>query len=233
MLIDIPLYLLYQDKRSVDEYSKQRADHAQTKGERGEQYLVQILKGTPGKKKILTNCYVPNNDGSTEIDVIMIHETGIYVFESKNHSGWIYGSADQTTWTETFNYFCRYTGTREVEKYKFQNPIMQNKLHVKCLRRFLNGKFVKTVPLHSIIVFGDQCEIKTPIHNTDEYMVLQSFQVENELRMCYYQSPIILSPEEIITLYELIVPMSNVSASIKQQHIEQLQEKHGKVVNRP
>lgn len=35
-----------------------------------------------------------------EIDLIMISETGIYVFESKNYSGWIFGDEKQRYWTQ-------------------------------------------------------------------------------------------------------------------------------------
>lgn len=44
-------------------------------------------------KKLLLTAILKKNDGSTiELDIVMIHETGIYVFESKNYSGWIFGS---------------------------------------------------------------------------------------------------------------------------------------------
>lgn len=65
------------------------------KGRLGEYYTFMHLCNLGGYKKFLFNCYVPKTDEkTTEIDVIMLHETGIYVFESKNYSGWIFGSAD-------------------------------------------------------------------------------------------------------------------------------------------
>ena len=50
---------------------------------------------------------------TTEIDLLMIHEKGIFVFESKNYSGWIFGSEDQLKWTQCFK-----SGQRE----HFYNP---------------------------------------------------------------------------------------------------------------
>lgn len=42
-------------------------------------------------KRLMTNLYLPKEDGTTtEIDLIMIAESGIYVIESKNYSGWIF-----------------------------------------------------------------------------------------------------------------------------------------------
>lgn len=42
-----------------------------------------------GHFAVLKNVYVPMKGKTTEIDLLMIHEKGIFVFESKNYSGWI------------------------------------------------------------------------------------------------------------------------------------------------
>jgi hypothetical protein len=61
-------------------------------GNYGEFLTFCCLEKLKGDHKLLTNVYLPKKDGSTtEIDLIMIDETGIYVFESKNYSGWIFG----------------------------------------------------------------------------------------------------------------------------------------------
>ena len=49
--------------------------------------------------RILRNVYIPKRNGEfSEIDVLLLHETGVYVFESKNLSGSIYGDADKPHW---------------------------------------------------------------------------------------------------------------------------------------
>lgn len=56
----------------------------EAKGRAGEEKIYTILERLEGHKRILANCYLPNgNSGTTEIDLILLHETGIYVFESK------------------------------------------------------------------------------------------------------------------------------------------------------
>ena len=51
-------------------------------------------------EKILRNIYIPKDDGSTsEIDVLYISRKGIFVFESKNYSGWIFGKESDQYWT--------------------------------------------------------------------------------------------------------------------------------------
>lgn len=60
------------------------------KGSYGEFLTFSYLEELKMFKKLLVNIYVPKEDGlTTEIDLIMLSPTGIYVFESKNYSGWI------------------------------------------------------------------------------------------------------------------------------------------------
>ena len=59
--------------------------------------LVKLL-GRRGK--VLRNIYVPkDNNETSEIDVIFITQKGIFVIESKNYSGWIFGDEKSSYWT--------------------------------------------------------------------------------------------------------------------------------------
>ena len=77
----------------------ERAQHAhQGKGHYGE-YLTEyaIEHGKLGTEAVFSNVIVPRASGITstsEIDVVMLHEKGVFVFESKNYSGWIFGSEE-------------------------------------------------------------------------------------------------------------------------------------------
>ena len=71
-------------------------------GSIGEHFVRQALLPLEGYKKLLSNCYLPKSDGTfTEIDVILLHESGIYVVESKNYSGWIFGKDYEQYWTQS------------------------------------------------------------------------------------------------------------------------------------
>lgn len=62
-------------------------------GSRGEFEIFNVLEKLKENTTIFTNLYIPKPDGTTtEIDLVMLSTTGIYVFESKNYSGWIFGS---------------------------------------------------------------------------------------------------------------------------------------------
>lgn len=115
-------------------------------------WRIKSLETLPGEKKFLFNVYLPKqSDETTELDAVMIHESGIYVFESKNYSGWIFGSEDQYQWTQTL------PNGKRARKIKFYNPVKQNKAHIEWLLKFLGDE---TLPVHSYIVFSERCELK-------------------------------------------------------------------------
>lgn len=118
----------------------------------------------PGRKAVFRNVLVPRSTGPTsesEVDVLMLHETGIYVMESKNYAGWIFGSESQSQWAQTLE-----NGTKE----RFYNPIIQNRAHVKALAACLG------LPLdafRSYIVFSERCTLRKVPNNTDSYLICQ------------------------------------------------------------
>ena len=119
------------------------------KGYYGE-YLVfcELYRNLEGRFKILMNLNIPvNNSTTTEIDLLLIHETGLYVFEMKHYKGTIYGKSDDNKWTQYFP-------TRP--NHSFNNPINQNKYHINALKQLYPD-----VPIYSCIVFTNaECTLK-------------------------------------------------------------------------
>ena len=72
-------------------------------GSYGEYCIFKLLKSYESQgAKFLFNVYLPKGENeTTEIDVLMICSQGIYVFESKNYSGWIFGNEKYKMWTQT------------------------------------------------------------------------------------------------------------------------------------
>ena len=67
-------------------------------GRRGEEQLLQDVRRFTRTRhsKILTNVYVTTPKGrSTEIDLVLIDYNGIFVFESKNYNGRVFGDEYQ------------------------------------------------------------------------------------------------------------------------------------------
>ena len=80
------------------------------------------------EKQILRNVYIPTADGKTsEIDLLVVSRKGLLVFECKNYAGNIYGDMKRKKWIQ-------YLGK---QKNFFYNPFLQNKNHVKHLKKYL------------------------------------------------------------------------------------------------
>lgn len=54
------------------------------RGDAGENIIYKALNKVHGRKALLPNCYIPvGQKGTTEIDMVFLHESGLYVIESK------------------------------------------------------------------------------------------------------------------------------------------------------
>lgn len=95
------------------------------------------------------NLIVPSGDGTTEIDHVLVSPFGIFVVETKNYVGWIFGEEQSAQWTVS----------RFGRKFRFQNPLRQNFRHIQCLREHL--KLDESV-FRSAVFFIGECELKTP-----------------------------------------------------------------------
>jgi len=126
------------------------------KGYYGE-YLVfkKLYPNLTGCCKILMNLQIPTGSGrTTEIDLLLIHETGLYVFEMKHYKGTIYGKASDQKWTQYF---------RTAPNSHFYNPVLQNQYHIEALK-----KIFPSIPIHSLIVFtSSDCDLRVDCDKSD------------------------------------------------------------------
>lgn len=175
---------IYQDLTGVDISEQYYIWDERGKGYYGE-YLVfkTLYPSVDGVCKFLMNIIVPTETGrTTEIDLLMIHETGLYVFEIKHYKGTIYGKAEDTTWTQYF---------RTARNNTFQNPILQNDYHIKALRNMF-----PTLPIYSCVVFTSRdCELKVNVLY-DDVMVCTLYELTRELNG-YVDLPHIMDMEQI------------------------------------
>lgn len=166
--------------------------------------------------RFLFNVYIPRDDTTTEIDVLMIHHTGLYVFESKNYDGWIFGTDTNTNWTQSLP-----QGHTSIKK-KFYNPIMQNNTHIKYLKKQVG----ENVPCHNIVVFSERCTLKsTTIKPDAEYKVIQRNNLQQTVDEMTSRQPV-LSPEQIEAIFNQLYPYTQVTEEVKQAHIQQINQRY-------
>jgi hypothetical protein len=107
---------------------------------------------------LLNNVTIPFQDGTTQIDHILISTKGVFVIEVKNYSGWIFGNEKSDQWMQSIYRV----------KSRFQNPIHQNYRHIKAIQQLLD--FLPKEQIYSIVVFSGSAEFKTPIPNGVVYL---------------------------------------------------------------
>lgn len=186
------------------------------KGKRGEKLterelkLVQLL----GRKgKILRNVYLPTNDGGTsEIDILFITQKGIFVFESKNYSGWIFGDEDSRNWTAMLP---------NKIKNQFYNPIMQNRTHLKWLANYIGA----TIPLFSIIVFSERCELKKVTVRSHNIKVIKRDRTYATVRELWEQNPDCMEDDCIEKIYQSLRQLTNVEEAVKAAHVANIKSR--------
>ena len=127
------------------------ANFASLKGSLGEKQVSKLLQSLdPDRFVLLNDLYIPRKNGTTtQIDHVLISDKGLFVIETKNYNGWIFGSQNSKYWTQVIY----------KRKEKFYNPIWQNSGHIKELRHFLGDSY-NGLPMYSIIVFGKQATLK-------------------------------------------------------------------------
>ena len=108
-------------------------------GELGTNILQKLFLNSK-EYHIFNNTLIPAGSRQTQIDHIIVSKHGLFVVETKNKSGWIFGRRDESNWTQVLF----------KKKVRFQNPLDQNHLHTKSLADFLEIDHSK---IHSVVVF--------------------------------------------------------------------------------
>lgn len=130
---------------------------------------------------LMNNITLPFEDGTTQVDHILVSKYGIFVIETKHYSGWIFANAASPTWTKVIYYF----------RQKFQNPLRQNYKHVKTIQDIL--EFVPSEHIHSLIAFTGDAVFKTerPVGVYDVVGLIQHIELfttevltNNRLQFC-------------------------------------------------
>ena len=172
---------------------------AKIKGKNGEMKVALGLSILPSRYMVINNLLLHYNGSTTQVDHVVISEYGIFVIETKNYKGWIYGSPNSEYWTQNLY----------GNKYQLHNPLLQNRTHINALRKALDMKEQWFIPL---IVFPRKATIKSNFGNSVIYM--------SQLRskILSYNIPI-LTNAEVQDIYEMLLSMNIDSWENRRHHI--------------
>ena len=77
---------------------------------------------------LLNNVTLKLENGTTQIDHVLVSRFGVFVIETKHYKGWIFGDEKSREWTQVI----------WGRKYRFQNPLHQNYRHLKAVQALLD-----------------------------------------------------------------------------------------------
>lgn len=160
-----------------DEVKNKKLLKSVTKPNRGTKterdLVLKLLKFGIPSNAVFHDLYIRKNSGNfSQVDLVVVSKLCILVFEVKSYSGWIFGSVDNSNWTQVLAY-----GN---QKFSFYNPIKQNNRHVLDLRNHLN--LYQDLPFYSIIVFYGNCEFKNIIAIPNDTHLIKSKDILNLLK---------------------------------------------------
>ncbi|HPG92452.1 MAG TPA: NERD domain-containing protein [Clostridia bacterium] len=166
---------------------------------------VKIILGKTkeGEKYIINNFMLVDNGKSSQIDHILINQNGVFVIETKNYSGRIYGNQSQQEWTQVLSY--------GKIKHKLYNPIKQNATHIYRLKKLLPEEtYIK-----SVVVF---------VQNNTKYIQAQGVLNLGQLAKCIKTSgDHSLCPSEMSNIYNLLLKAKNECSVTNWEHIAKIE----------
>ena len=150
IIVIIAILWNFRDKGKIGENKVSEALYANLNNEA-------LCANRDKEYRFLNDVIIPDNvGGTTQIDHIVLSPYGIFVIETKNLQGWIFGNADSKMWMQQiFN-----------EKHQFYNPIRQNYKHIACLAKLTKLPEKYFFP---VIVFVGDSSIKT-INELPDYV---------------------------------------------------------------
>jgi hypothetical protein len=146
---------------------------------------------------------IPSSNGTTQVDHILVSPFGLFIVETKNRKGWIFGSEIQSTWTQVVY----------KNKYTFQNPLRQLHRHKKVLSKFLD---LDESNIETIVYFNGDSEFRTELPSN-----VLSYGLGSYIKQ--FQDTV-LSNDEIDRICSLLI--SNEGKISKQEHLQSLHDRH-------
>ncbi|MFM4804140.1 nuclease-related domain-containing protein [Aeromonas bivalvium] len=162
---------------------------------------------------LLKDVTLPIPQGTTQIDHVIVSRFGIFVIETKNMKGWIFGNPAHKSWTQQIYR----------RKHSFQNPLHQNHLHMMTLKSLLG---LADHQLHSVIYFIGDCTFKTPMPD--------NVMNRGLIRHIKGKTTQVLTPAEVTQVVETI-QQGRLAANWQthRQHVAQLKARHGEAPRKP
>lgn len=191
----------------------------QIKGSAGELKVNTRLSFLNNEYTVVNDLLIKSTNGYTsQIDELVLSEYGLFVIETKNYQGWIFGNEKAENWTQVIY----------KEKYTFRNPIKQNWSHIYALKTVLSD--FPQIKYFPIVVFSGSATLKNikasvPVIYDNQ---LNSTIRENSSVKC-------LAPEDVAKIKSILESAEITERGARKEHVKTIKqnvfEKQEKVKN--
>lgn len=178
------------------------------KGFFGEKVVAICLSKLDKRKyKVINDVLISMKSGKTsQIDHVVVSIYGIFVIETKNYKGWIFGQENSNQWTQViYN-----------RKENFLNPVRQNKGHVQALQELLSD-FPSNIYI-PIVTFGVKATLKEV--NVDSEVVYTPKLVKT----IHKYKKKVLSVEDMEDIYSRIAFANRTDKKARKAHVQGIKE---------
>lgn len=214
LIIFVPFIIYLGDTKLLDSVT------SSNRGTQSERELVlKLLKNGYLAENIFHDLYVKkSNGGFSQIDLVVATKVGIIVFEVKSYKGWLFGNGRYTQWTQVLAY--------GKKKFRFLNPIIQNKNHIENLKRY-HLPLVQ-VPIYSVIVFYGECELKEISFVPRDTYVVKAQRIIELMDLLHRKNEMVHYPNlnEILIAFRQAVK-NGENKEIVWQHIKDIEDMLG------
>lgn len=175
-----------------------------SKGEYGEYAVAAVLDKLPGEYRVFNDVYIESKGYSSQIDHIVISQYGVFVIETKNFSGDIYGSEKAERWKQYLN----------GEGYEFRNPILQNCSHELAIKNTLHIAPKSIIPI--VVFLGD-----ATLHVNTTSAVLYSVQLRGYILS---RKTIAFTPDGVVRLSKRLSEAMVKDSNRKFNHVKNIRQ---------
>lgn len=190
-------------------------NQAEWRGKRGEQQVCSILMQLPDEYYIWNDIVLQRNGYSVQIDHVVISPYGIFVIETKNYTGRIYGNDDSDQWMKNVY----------GNKYYFDNPLKQNYSHVKALANLFCKSVKDFIP---IVVFLHGADLRCNTHGS----VIYAEQLLDEI---YSHRTSIMTLADVQHLATILDAATVETEDTRKEHLnkvyESIDRKNSQIIN--
>ena len=178
------------------------------KGATGEFKVNTRLNFLGNEYIVLKDILIKSSNGYTsQIDELVLSEYGIFVIETKNYKGWIFGNEKSENWTQVLY----------KEKHSFRNPIKQNWSHIYSLKNVLkNFPHLKYFP---IIVFSGNATLKKIESSVP---VIYDKKLNSTIRKLSYEKCI--SQDELLQIQKILESAEITEKTARKEHVKSIKQ---------